>query len=222
LPDGKGPMAVDDLPATATLTSVRFAERPYVRMWSLDGKSEDWSLERYLRESTLGVDEQQNQARFQNIREFSLSIAHELKTPLTAMRSAGQNLADGIVDAPERVRTYGALIEREGRRLTEMVGRVLTFAGIQSQLGSALSDANTEASTRQATLTQAQNLNSSASGVNLNDETLKLTQFQQAFQASILSDDRKRGDSVRFHQVQSESGEFPRPDGGVVQYPARG
>ena len=48
------------------------------------------------------------------------------------MRSAGQNLADGIVDSPEKVRKYGALIEREGRRLTEMVGRVLTFAGIQS------------------------------------------------------------------------------------------
>jgi signal transduction histidine kinase len=48
------------------------------------------------------------------------------------MRSAGQNLADGIVDTPEKVRKYGALIEREGRRLTEMVGRVLTFAGIQS------------------------------------------------------------------------------------------
>lgn len=64
--------------------------------------------------------------------DFVASISHELRTPLTAMRSAGQNLADGIVDAPEKVRKYGSLIEREGRRLTEMVGRVLTFAGIQS------------------------------------------------------------------------------------------
>jgi signal transduction histidine kinase len=64
--------------------------------------------------------------------DFVAGVSHELKTPLTAMRSAGQNLADGIVDSPEKVRKYGALIEREGRRLTEMVGRVLTFAGIQS------------------------------------------------------------------------------------------
>ncbi len=64
--------------------------------------------------------------------DFVAGVSHELRTPLTAMRSAGQNLADGIVSDPEKVKKYGALIEREGRRLTEMVGRVLTFAGIQS------------------------------------------------------------------------------------------
>lgn len=64
--------------------------------------------------------------------DFVASVSHELRTPLTAMRSAGQNLADGIVADPERVRSYGALIEREGRRLTEMVARVLAFAGIRS------------------------------------------------------------------------------------------
>jgi signal transduction histidine kinase len=64
--------------------------------------------------------------------DFVASVSHELRTPLTAMRSAGQNLADGIVDDPEKIRKYGALIEREGRRLTEMVGRVLAFAGVRS------------------------------------------------------------------------------------------
>lgn len=64
--------------------------------------------------------------------DFVAAVSHELKTPLTAIRSAGQNLADGIVDEPEKVRKYGALVEREGRRLTEMVGRVLAFSGIRS------------------------------------------------------------------------------------------
>ncbi|MCK6684658.1 MAG: HAMP domain-containing histidine kinase, partial [Thermoanaerobaculia bacterium] len=64
--------------------------------------------------------------------DFVAGVSHELKTPLTAMRSAAQNLADGIVSDPEKVRRYGALIEREGRRLTEMVGRVLTFSGLQA------------------------------------------------------------------------------------------
>jgi signal transduction histidine kinase len=64
--------------------------------------------------------------------DFVASVSHELRTPLTAMRSAGQNLADGIVTDPARVQSYGALIEREGRRLTELVARVLAFAGIKS------------------------------------------------------------------------------------------
>ena len=64
--------------------------------------------------------------------DFVAAVSHELKTPLTAMRSAGQNLAAGIVEDPEKVKRYGALVEREGRRLTEMVSRVLAFAGIRS------------------------------------------------------------------------------------------
>ena len=64
--------------------------------------------------------------------EFVAAVSHELHTPLTAMRSAGQNLADGVVAAPAQVKRYGALIESEGRRLSGMVGQVLDFAGIQS------------------------------------------------------------------------------------------
>lgn len=64
--------------------------------------------------------------------EFVAGVTHELHTPLTAMRSAGQNLADGVVADPQQVRRYGALIEAEGRRLSDMVGQVLELAGIQS------------------------------------------------------------------------------------------
>jgi signal transduction histidine kinase len=64
--------------------------------------------------------------------EFVAAVSHELNTPLTAIRSAGQNLADGVVAQPEQVKRYGTLIETEGRRLSAMVGQVLHFAGIQS------------------------------------------------------------------------------------------
>jgi signal transduction histidine kinase len=64
--------------------------------------------------------------------EFVAGVTHELNTPLTAIRSAGQNLADGVVAEPAQVRRYGALIEGEGRRLSNMVGQALEFAGIQS------------------------------------------------------------------------------------------
>jgi signal transduction histidine kinase len=64
--------------------------------------------------------------------EFVSAVSHELRTPLAVIRSAGENLADGVIDDRPQVRRYGALIEREGRRLTEMVEQVLEFAGAQS------------------------------------------------------------------------------------------
>ncbi|MDA8017324.1 MAG: HAMP domain-containing histidine kinase [Thermoanaerobaculia bacterium] len=60
--------------------------------------------------------------------EFVAGVTHELRTPVAALRSAGQNLADGVV-GPERVKTYGELVDREGRRLEEAVEQILAFAG---------------------------------------------------------------------------------------------
>ncbi len=64
--------------------------------------------------------------------ELVAGITHELNTPLAAIRSAGQNLADGVVAEGGQVRRYGALIEREGARLSGMVAKALELAGIQS------------------------------------------------------------------------------------------
>jgi signal transduction histidine kinase len=64
--------------------------------------------------------------------EFVAGVTHELNTPLAAIRSAGQNLADGIVTDAAQVRRYGGLIEKEGGRLTALVAQVLDFAGIES------------------------------------------------------------------------------------------
>ncbi len=71
--------------------------------------------------------------------EFVASVSHELRTPLAVIRSAGENLADGVVRDDEQIKTYGDLVRTEGRRLTEMVEQILEFAGIQSgQRGFAL------------------------------------------------------------------------------------
>ncbi len=64
--------------------------------------------------------------------ELVAGVTHELNTPLAAIRSAGQNLADGVVVEREQVRRYGALIEREGQRLSALVGQALKLAGIES------------------------------------------------------------------------------------------
>lgn len=61
--------------------------------------------------------------------EFVAGVSHELRTPLAVIRSAGDNLADGVIRDNEQIRRYGGLIRNEGRRLSEMVEQVLEFAG---------------------------------------------------------------------------------------------
>ena len=62
--------------------------------------------------------------------DFVATVSHELRTPLAVIRSAGQNLAAGVVQDPKR---YGDLIETEGRRLTDMVEQTLALAGLSGE-----------------------------------------------------------------------------------------
>jgi signal transduction histidine kinase len=64
--------------------------------------------------------------------EFVAGVSHELRTPLAVICSAGENLADGVVAEAGAVRQYGRLVRDEGRRLADMVERVLDLAGTYS------------------------------------------------------------------------------------------
>ena len=64
--------------------------------------------------------------------EFVAGVSHELRTPLAVIQSAADNLADGVVKDSNRSKKYGALIGKEGRRLTDMVEQILELAGAQS------------------------------------------------------------------------------------------
>jgi signal transduction histidine kinase len=64
--------------------------------------------------------------------EFVTGVSHELRTPLAVIRTAAENLADDVVHDAQKTRQYGALINREGRRLSNMVERVLLFAKMRA------------------------------------------------------------------------------------------
>jgi signal transduction histidine kinase len=71
--------------------------------------------------------------------EFVATVSHELRTPLAVIRSAADNLAEGVIRDDEQIKKYGELMRSEGRRLTEMVEQILELAGIESgQRGFAL------------------------------------------------------------------------------------
>ncbi len=64
---------------------------------------------------------------------FVAGVSHELRTPLAVIRSAAENLADGVVEDLAQARRYGALVDAEGRRLSALVEQVLVLAGAQTQ-----------------------------------------------------------------------------------------
>jgi signal transduction histidine kinase len=65
--------------------------------------------------------------------EFVAGITHEVNTPLAALTSAGQNLADGVVTDGPQVARYGAMVVKESRRLSDLVAQVLDFSGLQAR-----------------------------------------------------------------------------------------
>jgi two-component system, OmpR family, sensor histidine kinase SenX3 len=82
--------------------------------------------------------------------EFVATVSHELRTPLAVIRSAADNLADGVVGDEARVRQYGELVRREGVRLSELVEQILEFAGLQSGRAAARGPVTIDAVLREA------------------------------------------------------------------------
>src|SRR4029079_19370307 len=60
-------------------------------------------------------------------RAFLLTVSHELKTPLTAIRGHAEALADGVVSADRA----GEVIEREAHRLERLIRDLLDLARLR-------------------------------------------------------------------------------------------
>ncbi|OHE62287.1 MAG: hypothetical protein A2Z99_13185 [Treponema sp. GWB1_62_6] len=62
--------------------------------------------------------------------EFIASVTHELKTPIAVIRSAADNLADGIIRDADKTARYGETIRQQGKRLSDMIDRLLRYSRI--------------------------------------------------------------------------------------------
>lgn len=59
---------------------------------------------------------------------FLANVTHELKTPISVMMAAGENLSDGRVRDPDRIKSYGTHIYEEAIRLRKMIDKLLDVA----------------------------------------------------------------------------------------------
>lgn len=64
--------------------------------------------------------------------QFISGLSHELRTPVTVVRTAGDNLSAGISASEEKVKAYGQLIKREIDRLWDMLETILFYTGFDS------------------------------------------------------------------------------------------
>jgi len=64
--------------------------------------------------------------------EFAAGVSHELRTPLAVIQSAAHNLRAGVVRSREGIEEYATIVQKETRRLSDMVEQVMTYAETQS------------------------------------------------------------------------------------------
>ncbi|HEX6981582.1 MAG TPA: HAMP domain-containing sensor histidine kinase [Balneolaceae bacterium] len=74
------------------------------------------------------ISARQERALAQRQAGFLANVTHELKTPLAVMQAAGENLADGRVKNPKRLKDYGNHIYKEAIRLRRMIKKLLDIA----------------------------------------------------------------------------------------------
>jgi signal transduction histidine kinase len=75
---------------------------------------------------------QRERALAQRQAGFLANVTHELKTPLAVMQAAGENISDGRVKDPVRLKQYGDHIYTEAIRLRKMIEKLLDVAKTDS------------------------------------------------------------------------------------------
>jgi signal transduction histidine kinase len=62
--------------------------------------------------------------------DFVTAVSHDLRTPLSVISLAAENLADGVVEGREAVARYGATMQSQLRQLVDRVEQILSFAAL--------------------------------------------------------------------------------------------
>jgi signal transduction histidine kinase len=64
--------------------------------------------------------------------DFVANVSHELKTPLALIRLFAETLELGRVPSPEKEQQYHRIINKESRRLSQLINNILDFSRIEA------------------------------------------------------------------------------------------
>lgn len=62
---------------------------------------------------------------------FVTSVSHDLRTPITIIASAADNISSGVVRDQPHLTQYGTMIGTQAKKLSELVEQVLLFASVR-------------------------------------------------------------------------------------------
>lgn len=119
--DREASQRLSDVVATSRRSSLRLVELlGFTLLLSIVAV---WAVQRGRLLSTLEL------ARLQM--EFVASVSHELRTPLAVLRSASDNVADGLITKEADLRRYGCVLQNQSRRMSQLVDEILLFASTE-------------------------------------------------------------------------------------------
>jgi two-component system phosphate regulon sensor histidine kinase PhoR len=125
--------------------------------------------------------------RYEQLRkEFVANVSHELKSPLTSIRSLTETLSEGAVDDPGHNRRFVQMIDQDAERLSRLIDDLLALSQIESQAVPLKADVVKLKSVAESVLTALQP---------------PLTQHRLAARLEIPADVAVRADPDRLRQV---------------------
>ena len=71
-----------------------------------------------------------NLAKKQNMREMIVNISHDLKTPLTVIKSYAEGLREGVASTPEKQDKYLSIIYSKAVEMNSLIDELSTYAKI--------------------------------------------------------------------------------------------
>jgi signal transduction histidine kinase len=131
------PEATPDARSAIRMISARILVSPGSAVGSMERRlSLNWLMSELLLAglgaafSLAVIQSRRNDVMRKREREFVASVTHELRTPVTAIRSAADNLRRGLV-GQDRLEIYGEMIHGQSLRLGSMIEEVLLFSQVE-------------------------------------------------------------------------------------------